>query len=215
MSTFAERLAQSCRENADIPEFGRGQQTYIAKKMRVSQEAVRKWFAGESTPKQAAMRKLADILRVEHVWLALGTSYGEIEKRRVAAGRQDAAVYALAGYMIERGYNVAFADLPEGHDIDAIGHGVHRVILVRNASTESKTKWRVCFPLVSMDLANVVAIRRNQSVFAFDFIWISAPQLSAHGFREGNDICVDIKHNSATNRYSVGGEAVTLFLDQY
>jgi transcriptional regulator with XRE-family HTH domain len=215
MSTFAERLAQACRENEDIPEHGRGQQTYLAKKMRVSQEAVRKWFAGESLPKQAAMRKLSDILRVDHVWLALGTSYGEIEKRRVAAGRQDAAVYALAGYLIERGYNVAFADPSEGHDIDAIGHGVHRVIVLRNAAAESKTKWTVRFPLVSMDLAHVAALRKNQSVFAYDFIWISAQQLAEHGYREGNDVCVELKYNAEKNRYSIGSTPIGLFLDQY
>ena len=77
MSEFHTRLLQGCRENPDIPEYGKGQQTFIAQRLGVSQEAVRKWFAGESKPKAAVGRKLAELLGVDYVWLALGTSHGE------------------------------------------------------------------------------------------------------------------------------------------
>lgn len=215
MEEFEVRLAQACRENVDIPPHGKGQQTYLAEKMKVSQEAVRKWFAGESRPKQPTMRKLASVLNVDYVWLALGTSHGEIEKRRAAAGRQDSAVYALAGYIIEKGYNMAFAPADSDHDIDAIGHGVHRVIVVRPGTVEARNKWTVRFPLATMELANVAAFRRNDALFAYDFIWLTTQELTEHGFREGNDICVDLRFNPKSNRYTLGSKPMIKFLDQY
>lgn len=213
MKEFATRLAQACKENIDIPAHGKGQQTYLAEKMAVSQEAVRKWFAGESRPKQPTMRKLASVLNVDYVWLALGTSHGEIEKRRLTAARQDAAVYALAGYLIEKGYNMAFSSEGSEHDIDAIGHGVHRVIVARAATSPSKNKWTVRFPLATMELANIAAMRRNGAVFAYDFVWFTAQELTEHGFREGNDICVDLRFNPKTNKYTLGGTPMMKFLD--
>lgn len=215
MKNFAKRLAQACKENIDIPAHGKGQQTYLAEKMGVSQEAVRKWFAGESRPKQPTMRKLASVLNVDYVWLALGTSHGEIEQRRAAAGRQDAAVYALAGYVIEKGYNMAFSSEGTEHDMDAIGYGVHRVIVVRAAASPSKNKWSVRFPLASMELTNIAAMRRNDASFAYDFIWLTHRELTEHGFREGNDICVDLRFNPKTNKYTLGTKPMIKFLDQY
>ena len=215
MEEFEVRLAQACRENVDIPPHGKGQQTYLAEKMKVSQAAVRKWFAGESRPKQPTMRKLASVLNVDYVWLALGTSHGEIEKRRAAAGRQDSAVYALAGYIIEKGYNMAFASADSDHDIDAIGPGVHRVIVVRPGTVEARNKWTVRFPLATMELANVAAFRRNDALFAYDFIWLTTQELTEHGFREGNDICVDLRFNPKSNRYTLGSKPMIKFLDQY
>ena len=214
MEEFEVRLAQACRENVDIPPHGKGQQTYLAEKMKVSQEAVRKWFAGESRPKQPTMRKLAATLGVDYVWLALGTSHGEIEKRRAAAGRQDSAVYALAGYVIERGYNMAFAGSDADHDIDAIGHGVHRVIVVRSAEHQGRNKWTVRFPLATMELLNIAALRKNDALFAYDFLCLTAQELTEHGFREGNDICVDLRFNAKANRYTLSNKPVVRFLDQ-
>ena len=215
MEDFSVRLAQACRENVDIPAPGKGQQTFLAERMKVSQEAVRKWFAGESQPKQPTMRKLAGALGVDYVWLALGTSHGEIEKRRAAAGRQDSAVYALAGYVIERGYNMAFAGSDADHDIDAIGHGVHRVIVVRSAEHQGRNKWTVRFPLATMELANIAAMRRENHLFCYDFLWMTAQELTDHGFREGNEICVDLRFNPKADRYTLGNKPMIKFLDQY
>lgn len=183
--------------------------------MKVSQEAVRKWFSGESRPKQPTVRKLASALNVDYVWLALGTSHGEIEKRRAAAGRQDSAVYALAGFVIEKGYNMAFAPADADHDIDAIGHGAHKVLVVRSANVASRNKWTVKFPLSSMELANIAACRRHDALFAYDFLWLTAQELTEHGFREGNDICVDLRFNPKSNRYTLGSKTMIKFLDQY
>ncbi len=86
MTTFAQRLQMACADHPDIPDYGKGLQTELAKQMKVSQEAVRKWLSGESTPRQPAMIRLAKFLGVEYVWLALGTSETEFENMKQFMG---------------------------------------------------------------------------------------------------------------------------------
>ena len=105
---FKSRFARACAANADVPEYGHGQQVYIAKAVGVSQEAVRKWFAGESQPRKATMELLANLLKVEHVWLSLGVEHSETNRFREVARRQDADLYALTSYLISVGGGVAF-----------------------------------------------------------------------------------------------------------
>ena len=48
---FARRLKQACDGNPLVPEYGKGQQVWFADRMELSQEAVRRWFEGESRPR--------------------------------------------------------------------------------------------------------------------------------------------------------------------
>lgn len=213
-STFQSRLMQACRENLEVPEKGKGQQTYIADKMNVSQEAVRKWLSGESKPKQPTVRRLASLLGVDHVWLAMGTDPQELQKRSIALGKKNAAVYALVGFLIEKGYSCASPDDDDSFiDIEAIGHGVHRVITVRLAETQDDML-NVAFPAASLQLATITAVRRNSSSFAFDFIWFRPELLSKYGYRHGNDICLNFKYSKKTG-YTVAGHKMKKFLETY
>lgn len=213
MSTFQSRLNQACRENLEVPEKGKGQQTYIAERMNVSQEAVRKWLSGDSRPKPATMRQLAQLLGVDHVWLALGTDAQEMERRKISLGKTSAAHYALVGFLIENGYSCATPDDGGFVDIEAIGHGVHRSIVVRLAE-QTDDVFSVSFPAAAMDLATITAVRRNSSSFAYDFIWFKKELLLKAGYRQGNDICLNFKHNKKTG-YTVGSQKAVRFLETY
>ena len=59
LNSFAARLEYICDEHPDIPPLGSGRQTTLAKKVGVSQEAVRKWLAGVSEPRTNIKKKLA------------------------------------------------------------------------------------------------------------------------------------------------------------
>ena len=59
MDNFAKRLLEACNASDEIPEYGKGQQTHLASLLNVSQEAVRKWFAGETVPRASMSMKLA------------------------------------------------------------------------------------------------------------------------------------------------------------
>lgn len=52
-STFSKRLTQACDDNPLIPDYDHGRQVTIANKLEVSQEAVRKWFTGDSVPRSS------------------------------------------------------------------------------------------------------------------------------------------------------------------
>ncbi len=69
---FAQRLARACDDSKIVPEYGKGRQVFLAKKLKVTQEAVRRWFIGESRPRVKIMSKLAELLEVDEAWLSLG-----------------------------------------------------------------------------------------------------------------------------------------------
>ncbi|MCL8323685.1 helix-turn-helix domain-containing protein [Providencia thailandensis] len=70
---FASRLAQAAKD-AGYSEHGKA--TEIAEKLGLTPKAVSKWFNAESIPRQDAMNKLAELLRVEVVWLQHGELAG-------------------------------------------------------------------------------------------------------------------------------------------
>ena len=214
MSEFHSRLLQACNDNPDIPEYGKGQQTFLSQRLDVSQEAVRKWFAGESKPKPVVGRKLADLLGVDYVWLTLGTSYGEIEKRKVAAARQDSALYALTGYLIEKGFACAF-DNNEGNHIDlmCIQQGVQNFIAVRSCKEHNDFLY-VGFPQSAInEVTTIAAVRTNSCSFAYDFLWIKPECWADYGQRSRNDIAVKISR--AKNTYELGGKPLRKYFDAY
>lgn len=108
-TNFSKRLTQACDDNPLIPDYGHGRQVTIATKLEVSQEAVRKWFTGESVPRPGKMTTLADFLGVSESWLALGVTpsldrAARKEMVRVTKG----AVHMLAGMISLEGGNFAF-----------------------------------------------------------------------------------------------------------
>lgn len=214
MSEFYTRLAQACRENPDIPEYGKGQQTFIAQRLGVSQEAVRKWFAGESKPKAAVGRKLAELLGVDYVWLALGTSHGEIEKRREAAGRQDSAVYALMAFLIEKGYSAAFDNDSDSIDIATIYQGQQNHIAVRLAEGKKDNLTAAFSMSVISEVSTIIAVRTNTFSLSFDFLWVRPEVWAKHATREGNDMVLRFS-NPQKKKYTVGSTKLTRYLDGY
>lgn len=75
---FAHRLDRACDDNSAVPPLHSGRQSWIKRMLRdrfnddVSAETVRKWFAGETKPKEDRVRNLATLLDVDRVWLAFG-----------------------------------------------------------------------------------------------------------------------------------------------
>tara|TARA_R100000664_G_C2711049_1_gene107864 strand:+ start:78 stop:479 length:402 start_codon:yes stop_codon:yes gene_type:complete len=59
LESFAARLGYICDEHPDIPPLGSGRQTTLARRVGVSQEAVRRWLAGLSEPRTKIKKKLA------------------------------------------------------------------------------------------------------------------------------------------------------------
>ena len=124
MEDFRDRFIKSCDASVDIPEHGYGRQVHIAKALGVSQEGVRKWFSGESKPRDKAMKKLSALLNVDYAWLSIGAELLGTEKFRAVARYQNAAVYALTSFLLSAGCTVAFSeDVQDDSDITAVSNG--------------------------------------------------------------------------------------------
>lgn len=150
-TTFAQRLTQACDDSKVVPEFGKGRQVSIARRMKVSQEAVRKWFTGEAVPKQDKMKELADFLEVDEAWLALGLKpeldrTEKLSKRRVVEG----AVHMVAGMIMIEGGNVAFPSEKDPRreyiDLYAIMRGTQMALHVSVATELSAGRFEMVVP---------------------------------------------------------------------
>ncbi len=127
---FAKRLQIACENQALCPDVGRGQQKWIYEqllanyKIRVSPEAVRKWFAGETRPRPNIMSFIARILEVDEAWLSLGIK-PEVtpDERRVRNATATGAVNLLAGLIQLSGGHVAYPDGSDGPDLHMIMKG--------------------------------------------------------------------------------------------
>lgn len=112
---FKHRLTMACDNLPEIvPPYGQGRQVYIARKLRITQEAVRKWFSGDARPKFNKMRELAKLLDVDEAWLALGIEpEADRKQKRVHDEKTEGAVYLVFGWMTICGGHCAF---PGGAD---------------------------------------------------------------------------------------------------
>lgn len=193
---FARRLTQACDESPLVPEHGRGRQVYLAKKLKVTQEAVRKWLVGESLPRPDKIGDLAKVLGVDPVWLQLGTSPLEIAEKRQVALRGDAAVYGVMSYLLLAGYHVAIPAGDEKVDIFAIKHGTQLAVLARMGEPLARGEFKFLFP------ANLNA-RWHGVILADDpslslEIYDIPPDLALrHGTRTGSGVEVVVKRGKS------------------
>lgn len=224
MTTFAQRLQMACSDHPDIPDYGKGLQTELAKRMKVSQEAVRKWLAGDSQPRQPAMIRLAKMLDVEYVWLALGTSETEFSHLKQISAKRDGAIHALISFLILKGYNVAFSnDETDRADIHAIGHGVQRNLSVVLMERIAHNHCKISTPMPDESISLIAAMplhdvqeRIVHNSLAYDFLWITSDMLKEHGQRSGSHWDLDIKKAQRTEvKWHIGGKPVGLFLNRY
>lgn len=140
---FAKRLQLACEQCDACPtEQPRGKQKWLYEALdkqfgtKVSPEATRKWFAGESAPRQPTIRQIAKILNVDFAWLAVGTKpdMTEQEKRQHNL-KVSGAVNVVAGIIQSNGGSVSFAG-GERDELTAIIEGGLYVIEIRSPIIE-------------------------------------------------------------------------------
>lgn len=167
---FKDRLIKACDSNEDIPPFGSGRQTEIARKMKVSSEAVRKWFQGASIPRPQAMKHLARMLGVDHNWLALGTDYSEKESLKKVAQSSDAATYAFCGCALSNGHTFALNDdTTLDADLILIKQGEVIYAKVLPVDVRKSAKARVAITNRADKVRSVIAARNDLSDISYDF----------------------------------------------
>lgn len=175
MNDFYRRLEKACSDSPDVPPKNAGRQLYIAKKMAVSQEASRKWFAGESIPRVAAMKKLASLLNVPHSWLAVGTSATEQFEIRETAKIQDSGIYAFMSFLLSSDYQVGFTKTQDDpSDITAIKNGeIVKFIVVSSVFDSATRTCKVTPKFVDSTTRLVAAVSVSDKSWSFDFVDVS------------------------------------------
>ena len=82
---FARRLAEAC-DTAGVPPRNHGRLKWLREEMAqrfgetVTVECIRKWLAGETLPRPANLKRLAELLGVADGWLYSGPGGGVEEK---------------------------------------------------------------------------------------------------------------------------------------
>lgn len=193
---FARRLTQACDESPLVPEHGRGRQVYLAKKLKVTQEAVRKWLVGESLPRPDKIGDLAKVLGVDPVWLQLGTSPLEIAEKRQAALRGDAAVYGSMSYLLLAGYHVAIPAGEEKVDIFAIKHGTQLAALARMGEPLARGEYKFLFP-ANLNARWHGVILGDQPSLTLEIYDIPPDLAMRHGTRTGSGVEVVVKRGKS------------------
>lgn len=209
---FSARLIEACDASPNIPEYGKGRQVVIANELNISQEAVRKYFSGESMPKQEKMRKLATFLEVEQAWLALGEK-SEVSRdaKRLAGKIADASVMFTAGTIQLAGGNCAFPpeDDPRASyvDIYAIIKGVRHDINVASAHEISPGMFEVIIPREFKDLKCIACVIWQAP--CFDLLELSTDLIDRHKVRRSVDYSVTI--NRLNGHYFTGEDEWSKF----
>ena len=148
---FAGRLRQACDDSQYVPEYGKGRQVVIANRLKVSQEAVRKWFEGESVPRPQKMKQLASFLGVDHAWLALGVK-SEMRHEDVLRAKRtgSASVYMVTGLIMLEGGKCAWPSETDPRneyvDVYAIIRGIQTSIHVCTGRNVGDAEWELVFP---------------------------------------------------------------------
>lgn len=204
---FSQRLIEACDASQNIPEYGKGRQVVIANVLGISQEAVRKYFSGESMPKQPKLLKLASFLEVEPAWLGLGEK-SEVPRdvKRLAGKIADGAVLHTAGKIQLSGGNCAFPSDSDPRseivDIRAIINGVFYDINVASAREISPGMFEVGIPREFKELRCVACIVFQAPYY--DLLELPTELIDRHKVRRSVDYSVTI--NRLNGRYFTGGD---------
>lgn len=211
---FAKRFETASDNNDLVPPYNFGRLGWIADRLkkehsiRVSNETVRKWFAGESRPRPDKMKALAEILRVSESWLSLGIrdapSAEDVRKRGASA---IGAVSLVAGMFAMNGANYAFPDSddPQGKYVHfyAMAGGRQNSIFVA-VGEPTKDGFRFNITNNFENLLTIGVVMRSPT--HFDLYQISASTTSRFGNRRGDHSSVLAKDSD--EGLSVQGEVL-------
>ena len=177
---FAIRLKQACDRSDDVPEYGKGQQTWISERLGISQEAVRRYFNVQSRPRTELMSRLAKILNVDESWLALGKSNDLNDKdRREYSQKADAAAYMLYGVFMSSGYSCAFDQENSNVDFRAIKSGQQTPVSVTVALKKSKNVFSAPVRQTTGNTLNLCIVSPETGVF--DILVMDNDGVAEHG----------------------------------
>lgn len=199
---FAVRMQQAADANPNVPPVNYGRLGWVVEALAskfeyaTNVETVRKWFAGETMPRQKPAKLLAEVLNVTPEWLTLGASTDlGIKERKARNALAEGAVNVIVGMVQMAGWNVAFPDAADGDarkqkiDFYAIIRGAkysfHIVAAVRNGGD-----WKVSVPAEALETFLIALMPLTST--SFNLIELPKETLLERGKHKGGSVDVMI-----------------------
>lgn len=187
---FAVRLAKAADASPHIPLVNFGRLRWVVDQFKtrfdvsITNETVRKWFAGEAMPRMEMTRYLAQLFEVDEAWLMLGqTPNVTPAARKIRDAQVDGVVNVVAGIIQMQGGHPAFPeDGDEQIDLFAIIKGAQYSFKVALAEQRDGA---LHFTLPAKTDKVVVIGAVMHEGFRFDFYEIPGDVVEAKGSRRG------------------------------
>jgi transcriptional regulator with XRE-family HTH domain len=192
---FVARLKQACDESKLVPLPGQGRQQFIAERLGVAPEAVSKWFKGVSMPMPEKMALLAELLEVDHSWLAHGIS-PEMDRaeRKLHAKESSGAVHLVFGMIMLAGGHCGEPSKsdPRAEYVDfyATMRGSVYPMHVALAREVAKDKYEVLLPKEYRDVRTVAVIPAGPG--KYHFLDMRLPLIEEYKVRKAGMISLGI-----------------------
>lgn len=192
---FGKRFTQAVEAHPLAPVSPHGRQRWVLDKLKketgteVSPNTMSKWFHGTARPRADNVRKLAQILSVDEVWLAMGKKPVEKpEQMKVRAANASGAVLMAAGLIEINGGRVTFPDPSEAYDlhVNLLGSQFTAVIVTGREQEDSLS----CIVPEPVGNSRVLVV-----------VLVSETKVPC-------TVCVDILDLTSAPRQSLGGYSV-------
>lgn len=166
---FSHRFIRAVEGHPRAPTTAHGRQVWVRERLKkeaaltVSANTLSKWFNGTARPRPDNIRKIAKVLQVDEVWLAMGQTPGQQESSRIAgAERAKGAVLLVAGLVEMAGGRVTFPGKEQTHtdlqvNLDGDRFDVMVVVLTEQAGSSS------CFVPEPVGGARILAVAPGMS----------------------------------------------------
>jgi transcriptional regulator with XRE-family HTH domain len=203
---FATRLEQAVEKmGAVIPGYREGKHTVIAKKLDVSPEAVRKWFAGEAAPRWKTMVALAKYLDVDAGWLYSGSGEATTAKdKKTLNTKIDGVAHLALGMAKIEGASCAPPDLQDPRrdfiDFIMIKGGVQAAIHTSLGREISPGSYEFAVPSAFEQVRNVGFVFHSPT--KIHIIDLKPDLIAAHKVPHGSDKAVVVTHKNG--KYTTG-----------
>lgn len=202
---FAKRIEIAC-ENHSLSPSGHGRQTWLRRAIeekfgvRLSPEAVRKWFAGEARPRPKVMTQIAQVLQVDEAWLSLGLKplATPVEKDKLNA-LANGAVNLVAGQIQLAGGSIAHTEEGSDHELFAIVRGKQHAVTVRLGDTSSR--FRIAVPSA---VKTAIAVVPTVQPTVYRFFRVPADLVEQHGDNRGGYTEIELTREG-DRAYAVAG----------
>jgi transcriptional regulator with XRE-family HTH domain len=219
---FAKRLNAVCDASDQVPPYNYGRLTWFRDQMeqrfseKVSVESVRKWFSGEVRPRPDKIKKLAQLLKVDEAWLAVGSTpeLAPDEKRqRIIA--TNGGVNLLAGHLMIGGWTVAFPSPAENlrADTGVDVYGIHQgkqyffSVPLGTAGKNGEVRFDVPNMYEGCVVVGVIPVAPTEAWF----VRLTTALIDSHGSKKGSHVTLTVVQDGDVLR--AGRDVITPIRD--